>query len=80
MKRVAFGELFRKSQGPLDHTTLLTRVFRGREYHVRVLPNGFEYDGEAYRSLSAVAHAITGSHWNGYHFFHKSFPENVEQQ
>ena len=49
--------------------TVLKRVFKGHEYHVTVLPNGFEYDGQAYRSLSAVAHAISGSHWNGYHFF-----------
>jgi hypothetical protein len=49
--------------------TLLTRVFKGHEYHVTVLSNGFEYDGQAYRSLTAVAHAITGSHWNGWHFF-----------
>ena len=48
---------------------VLTRVFKGHEYVVTVLPNGFEYDGEFYRSLSAVAHAISGSHWNGYHFF-----------
>jgi hypothetical protein len=49
--------------------TLLPRVFKGREHIVTVLPNGFEYEGEVYRSLSAIAHAITGSHWNGYHFF-----------
>ena len=34
-----------------------------------VLPNGFEYDGERYRSLSAVAKAVTGSHVNGFRFF-----------
>ncbi len=49
--------------------TVLRRVFKGHEYHVTVLPNGFEYDGQAFRSLTAVAHAITGSHWNGWHFF-----------
>lgn len=49
--------------------TLLTRRFKGHEDRVTVLPNGFEYDGEVYRSLSAVAHAITGSHWNGMLFF-----------
>jgi len=49
--------------------TVLSRIFKGHEYHVTVLPNGFEYDGEAYRSLTAVAYAITGSHWNGYQFF-----------
>jgi hypothetical protein len=49
--------------------TKLTRVFKGHKYQVEVLDNGFEYDGEKYRSLSAVAHTITGSHWNGYLFF-----------
>jgi hypothetical protein len=49
--------------------SVLRRVFKGHEYHVTVLPNGFEYDGQAYRSLSAIAHVISGSHWNGYHFF-----------
>jgi len=34
-----------------------------------VLPAGFEYGGQAYRSLSAVAKAVTGSHWNGHLFF-----------
>jgi hypothetical protein len=36
--------------------TILTRPFKGREHRVTVLPNGFEHDGEVYRSLSAVAH------------------------
>lgn len=49
--------------------TKLTRQFKGRSYLVNILPNGFEYDGEVYRSLSAVAHTITGSHWNGMLFF-----------
>lgn len=47
----------------------LTRRYKGREIVVRVRPKGFEYEGEIYRSLSAVAKAITGTHWNGYHFF-----------
>ena len=34
-----------------------------------MLPSGFEYDGQVYRSLSAVAKAVTGSHWNGHLFF-----------
>lgn len=36
---------------------------------VRVLPKGFEYEREAYKSLSAVAKKITGSHCNGFRFF-----------
>jgi len=49
--------------------TVLRRRFKGHDYRVTILPGGFEYDGDVYRSLSAVAHAITGSHWNGLYFF-----------
>jgi hypothetical protein len=48
---------------------VITREYKGRMVAVTVLPNGFEYEGEVYRSLSAVARAVTGTHWNGYHFF-----------
>ncbi|HMN39506.1 MAG TPA: DUF2924 domain-containing protein [Phycisphaerales bacterium] len=48
---------------------LLTREYRGRTIRVRVLPKGFDHEGTVYRSLSAVAHAVTGAHWNGYLFF-----------
>lgn len=60
--------------------TVLTRDFKGRRYTVTVLPNGFEYDGDIYKSLSAVAHAITGSHWNGYHFFRKALLHAKQQE
>jgi len=49
--------------------TLVKRQYKGQTVQVRVLPQGFEFDGEVYRSLSAVARKITGAHWNGYHFF-----------
>jgi hypothetical protein len=49
--------------------SVLRRAFKGADHEVTVLPNGFEYDGKVYRSLSAVATAITGSHWNGFLFF-----------
>jgi len=49
--------------------TVLTRKYRGRQVEAKVLPNGFEYEGQVYRSLSAVAKAVTGSHWNGHLFF-----------
>ena len=48
---------------------VLTRQYQGRLIQVTVLPKGFEWDGTVYRSLSAVAKAVTGSHWNGYGFF-----------
>ena len=50
----------------------LEREFKGEVHYVKVLPNGFEHKGTFHRSLSAVAYAISGSHWNGYKFFHKA--------
>ncbi len=47
----------------------IKRIYKGREIVVRVLPKGFEFEGTIYRTLSAVAKAVTGTHWNGYHFF-----------
>lgn len=49
--------------------TIITRVYKGETLQVRVLPSGFEYEGEVYKSLSAVAKIITGTHCNGYLFF-----------
>ncbi len=49
--------------------TIITRVYKGRTLQVQVLPQGFEFEGQVYRSLSAVAKAITGSHCNGFLFF-----------
>jgi hypothetical protein len=49
--------------------TILARKYKGEVLQVKVLPHGFEYEGEVYRSLSAVAKAITGAHCNGYLFF-----------
>jgi hypothetical protein len=49
--------------------TVLTRRYKGEDLHVRVLDDGFEFEGQRYGSLSAVARALTGSHCNGYHFF-----------
>ena len=48
---------------------VLAREYKGRTIVVTVLPKGFDYEGKVYRSLSAVAKAVTGTHWNGYHFF-----------
>ena len=47
----------------------LRRPYKGREIVVHVRPKGFEYEGVIYRSLSGVAKVVTGTHWNGYHFF-----------
>jgi hypothetical protein len=49
--------------------TVLQREYHGQTVTVTVLDSGFEYAGQVYRSLTAVAKAVTGSHWNGYLFF-----------
>jgi len=49
--------------------TVLTREYRGRQIRVTVLDHGFEHEGKVHRSLSALAQEVTGSHWNGFHFF-----------
>lgn len=49
--------------------TSLTREYKGRQIEVRVVENGFEYAGDRYKSLSAIAKVITGSHCNGFRFF-----------
>jgi hypothetical protein len=66
--------------GPTQHTakrntphlrpgTVLARKYRGEMLEVRVLANGFAFEGTTYFSLSAVAKAITGAHCSGHHFF-----------
>ncbi len=59
---------------PRDHRlpapgTVLRRTYKGHPVEVQVLYRGFEYQGRRYGTLSGVARAVTGAHWNGYLFF-----------
>ena len=49
----------------------IVREYQGRAIRVLVLPygEGFECDGERFKTLSGVAKHITGSHINGFRFF-----------
>jgi hypothetical protein len=49
--------------------TRLVRDWHGVGHTVTVLEKGFEYGGKTWPSLSAIAKAITGAHWNGPRFF-----------
>lgn len=67
------GTLTRKAQiadprNPVVGTQLI-REWDGIAHTVTVLKEGFEWGGQRYKSLSAVARAITGTRWNGYRFF-----------
>lgn len=58
-----------RSRSGLLPGTVLKRDYKGETHRVTVLDDGFEYLGERYKSLSAVAKAITGQHWSGNLFF-----------
>jgi len=47
----------------------LIRQWRGHAHTVLVRDDGFEYEGQHYRSLTVIAERITGAHWSGPRFF-----------
>ena len=49
--------------------TRLIREWQGVEHVVTVTADGFDWQGRPYKSLSAIARAITGTRWNGWVFF-----------
>jgi hypothetical protein len=53
---------------PLAGTKLI-REFQGDLHEVLVSESGFIYQGQSYKSLSAIARKITGTRWNGPAFF-----------
>jgi hypothetical protein len=57
-----------QGDGPVTGTRLM-REWKGIDHCVTVLEDGFDYEGQKFRSLSAVARAITGTRWNGKLFF-----------
>jgi hypothetical protein len=57
-----------KRDAPITGTRFV-RDWNGHHCEVIAVHNGFEFEGRIYRSLTAVAKAITGTHWNGRIFF-----------
>jgi Protein of unknown function (DUF2924) len=72
--RILAGE-FEKGSGSFDAGGMpktgasLVRRWRGHTHIVLVGEDGFEYDGQRYRSLTVIAERITGAHWSGPRFF-----------
>ena len=67
------GKVVRKSmaddaRNPMPGTKLL-REWNGVEHTVTMLSDGYEWNARKYKSLSAIAKAITGTNWNGFRFF-----------
>ncbi len=48
------------------------RLYKGRKIVAVIAKNGVRCEGKLYRSLTAVAKAVTGSHWNGKAFFRRA--------
>ena len=83
LQEQAFGGLDRESLRFLDalarHSgsprrqlkpgTVLVRDYHGQRHTVTVAPDGFDWQGTTYSSLSAIARAITGTAWSGPRFF-----------
>jgi hypothetical protein len=59
---------FDRDTRPIAGTRLI-REWQGIEHCVTVRGDDYEYQGRPYKSLSAIARAITGTRWNGWIFF-----------
>jgi hypothetical protein len=76
LQEQAFGGLDRESprhggspRRRLKPGTVLVRDYEGQRHTVTVAPDGFNWQGTTYASLSAIARAITGTAWSGPRFF-----------
>ena len=74
LRRVAVRGARQGDQGKpmprkLTPGTRLVRDWHGVGHTVIVLEDSFEFDGRHWKSLTAIARAITGTHWNGPRFF-----------
>jgi len=67
-RRLKGKQPVRKADRPISGTRLI-REWQGVEHTATVLDDGFEYQGRRYKSLSAIARAITNVRWNGPAFF-----------
>ena len=59
---------------PRDHRlpapgSIITKTYRGKTIEVKVLENGFEYEGKVFKSISRVAMTIVKRQISGYVFF-----------
>ena len=63
--RTVSGKLERRRPDDPAPGTTIMRIYKGRELRLQVLEDGYELDGVLHKSLSAAAHAATGSRWSG---------------
>ena len=63
------GDLAKPRSVTLKPGAKLVREWRGATHDVLVLEDGFQWRGQRWRSLSAIAREISGAHWSGPRFF-----------
>lgn len=68
-KNIAAATPSRRTRPRAGHGTQYIREWQGRTFRVTVTPNGYDYGGKSWRSLSAIARDITGTRWSGPAFF-----------
>ena len=65
----AKGDLAKARAVKLKPGARLVREWHGRTHDVLVTEAGFLWRSETWRSLTAIAREITGTHWSGPRFF-----------
>lgn len=63
------GDVTRDRVAHLKPGARLVREWRSQTHTVIVTEDGFEWQGKQWRSLTAIANAITGTKWSGPRFF-----------
>ncbi|MCU9846723.1 DUF2924 domain-containing protein [Defluviimonas sp. WL0024] len=79
LRRIDLGHE-RRPTASLQPGARLLREWNGVTHVVEMLPRGCLWNGKSYRSLSAVARAITGAQWSGPRFFGLTDPRTVTDQ
>ena len=69
LRQIGLGLLVARDSRLPKAGTLLTREFKGNVHVVKVLDEGFEYEGQRYKSLSKTVTEIAGTRWSGFTFF-----------
>jgi hypothetical protein len=62
------GSVVKKKYKPLIGSKIV-KEYHDKTYEVLVVEGGFSFEGEVFKSLSAIANKITGTKWNGLKFF-----------
>src|SRR5438874_13427965 len=71
------SERKRRGDEQQEPGTVLVRDYHGQRHTVTVAPDGFNWQGTTYASLSAIARAITGTAWSGPRFFALARPNGT---